>query len=287
MKKIKTAIDYDIKWAEIERPSPLIDKKIEELIGDAIAGKIYIDASDTVYDNFKKEMEGYIISSTLNDFKQLRNWDRRDICIGCTHFIDTLYMQGPIQSLEGDYRYHQRLNPKMIFSQIGNLIPDTPLILAMPFPSTGDIHIRMPDILEECLKKNVPLHIDGAWVTCCKEISFNFKHPAIHSVAISLSKGLGLGWNRIGIRWTKASTVDAISIMNDFRMNLRAVVNIGLHFIRNVPIDHLWLTHDKNYYKICKDFDLQPTKSIYIARKNGQPIGVSPLLRYLENNGTD
>ena len=58
---------------------------------------------------------------------------------------------------------------------------------------------------------------------------------------------------------------------------------IGLHFIRNASIDYLWNTHADRYYKVCKDFDLVPTKSVYLALRNGQPVGVSPLIRYLEN----
>jgi hypothetical protein len=109
---------------------------------------------------------------------------------------------------------------------------------------------------------------------------------AIRSVGISLSKGLGLGWNRIGLRWTKTTKTDAITIMNDFHMNNRALVMIGLHFIRNLSSDYLWLTHGERYYKVCRDFNLLPTRSIYLAMRNGQPVGVSPLIRYLENEIT-
>lgn len=285
MKRIRTATEYDVKWLEIDRPQPLIDKKIDNLIKDAIDGKIPVDPSDLVYENFKKEMEEYIISSTLNNLKQIKDWGRKDICIGCTHFIDSIYMRTSPQILRGDYRYHERLNPNIIYSQPKNLVRNTPLIIAMPFPSTGDVHYQMNEILDECIEKNIEVHIDGAWITCCRDIDFDFSHPAIESIAISLSKGLGLGWNRIGLRWSKRNVSDAISIMNDFNMNLRALANIGLYFLRNIPIDHLWLTHRNNYYKICKDFNLTPSKSIYIALRDGQPIGLSPLLRYLELYG--
>ena len=112
---------------------------------------------------------------------------------------------------------------------------------------------------------------------------FDFSHPQIKSVGISLSKGLGLGWNRIGLRWTKESKADSITIMNDFQMNNRALAMIGLHFIRNLPVDYLWNKHSERYYKICKDFQLTPTNAIYLALRNGQPVGVSPLIRYLED----
>lgn len=69
-------------------------------------------------------------------------------------------------------------------------------------------------------------------------------------------------------------------------MNNRALAMIGLHFIRNLTPDHLWSTHTDRYYKVCKDFDLTPTNSIYLALQDGQPVGVSPLIRYLENETT-
>jgi hypothetical protein len=285
MKEIETATSYSNKWLQINRPNPFIDNKIENLIKDTIKGKILVDSSDQVYENFKIEMEEYITSSPLNNLKQIKDWVRKDICIGCTHFIDSIYMRTSPQILRGDYRYHERLNPNIIYSQPKNLVKNTPLIIAMPFPSTGDVHYQMNEILDECIEKNIEVHIDGAWITCCKGIDFDFSHPAIESIAISLSKGLGLGWNRIGLRWSKSTKPDSISIMNDYNMNLRAIANIGLYFLRNIPIDHLWLTHSNNYYKICKDFNLTPTKSIYIALNNGNPVGISPLLRYLEKNG--
>jgi hypothetical protein len=71
--------------------------------------------------------------------------------------------------------------------------------------------------------------------------------------------------------------------MNDFHMNNRALTMIGLHFIRKLPADYLWLTHGERYYKICRDFNLLPTRSIHLALKNSQPVGVSTLIRYLEN----
>jgi hypothetical protein len=68
--------------------------------------------------------------------------------------------------------------------------------------------------------------------------------------------------------------------MNDFNMNLRAPAMIGLHFIRNLPADYLWSKYSNIYYKICKDFNLTPTNSIYLALRDAQPVGLSPLIRY-------
>jgi hypothetical protein len=282
MNRIRTAPEYSIDYVEIDRPSPLADSKIEQLIQDVMTGKLDSDITDTVYTNFKKETTDWIFNSKLNHLTGFDSFDRVDIINGCTQFIDNLYMQGPIQVIRGDYRYHERLGLAYV-KDVGSLIPDIPLIIAMPFPSIGAPHQDMEEILHECKIKNIPVHIDGAWISCCRDITFDFSHVAIRSVGISLSKGLGLGWNRIGLRWTKDSKPDSITIMNDFNMNNRALAMIGLHFIRNLPTDYLWTTHGRDYYKVCYDFNLMPTNSIYLALQNNNPVGISPLIRYLEN----
>jgi len=282
MTRIKIAPTYSSDYLEVERPQPLVDLKIEQLIQEALSGNIDKDITDTVYTNFKKETSNWISKSKLNNLTGFDSFNRVDVINGCTQFIDNIYMQGPVQVLHGDYKYHERLRLAYV-KDVGSLIPDIPLIIAMPFPSIGAPHQDMEEILHECKIKNIAVHIDGAWVSCCRDITFDFSHGSIRSVGISLSKGLGLGWNRIGLRWTRQTTPDSVTIMNDFNMNLRATAMIGLHFVRNLPADYLWSTHGEHYYKVCEDFELTPTQSIYLALRDGQPVGVSPLIRYLEN----
>jgi hypothetical protein len=279
MNRTRVATTYEAKWLETDRPQPLADLKIEQLQQDVLNGALAKDITDQVYTDFKHEMTCWLLRSNRNLLSGLDSFNRVDIINGCTQFIDTLYMQGPVQVIYGDYKYHHRLGNWD--RTIGNLQNNIPLIIAAPFPSTGAVHTNMKEILDECLEKEISVHIDGAWLTCCRDITFDCGHPAIRSIGVSLSKGLGLGWNRVGLRWTKDKKVDAVTIMNDFNMNLRAPAMIGLHFLRNLPPDYLWNTYGDIYYKVCKDFDLTPTKSIYLALKNGQPVGVSPLIRYV------
>ena len=279
MARIKVATDYSEQWLETERPQPLSDNHLESLSQEVLFGKMDPTTVDNTYEKFKTECQQWIFGSQLNRLSGFESFLKPDLIIGCTQFIDNIYMKQMPQVLEGDYRYHQRLgnwDTKLLRKL-------TPLIISLPFPSLGAPRPDMNSILEKCLKNRIPVHIDGAWITCCRDIDFDFSHPAIESVGISLSKGLGLGWNRIGLRWTKKVTNDSIKIMNDYHMNNRALAMIGLHYIRNTPPDYLWNTHGDRYYKICHDFNLEPTNSIYLAMRNGAPVGVSPLIRYLEN----
>ena len=285
MIRYKIAPSYSADYLETERPQPLTDNKIELLIQEVLAGQTDKDITDQVYVNFKKEMTDWLLASKLNNLHGFDDYKRLDIINGCTHFIDNIYMQGHVQVLRGDYRYHERLGLVYV-KDLGSLVPGIPLIIAMPFPSTGAVHKQMAEILNEARDKGIDVHVDGAWLTCCRGIDFDVSHPAIRSVGISLSKGLGLGWNRIGLRWTRQTHADSVTIMNDFHMNNRALVMIGLHFLRKLDPDYLWNKHGDNYHKVCADFELTPTQSIYLALRDGQPVGVSPLLRYLENEIT-
>ena len=279
MQRIKIAPNYSDEWLETDRPQPLTDSTIEALIEELLPHRWGYTATDELYTQFKQEMISWLFRSKLNTVTGFDNFDRVDIINGCTQYIDGLYMQCRPQTIPGDYRYHQRLNNWT--TEPGELLHSRPLVIAMPFPSTGTVHSQMKEILDECLQKEIAVHIDGAWLTCCRDIVFDVGHPAIRSVGISLSKGLGLGWNRIGLRWTKSKMPDSVTIMNDFNMNMRAPVMIGLHFLQHLPPDYLWNKYGDIYYQICKDFNLTPTKSIYIAIKDNAPVGVSPLIRHV------
>lgn len=274
------ALDYTDKWLQVDRPQPLTDRKIEQTFADIIRGNWTPDITDQVYEDFKIECERWIHSTKLNSLSGFESFLRKDIIIGCTQFIDNLYMQGPLQTIRGDYRYHERLNLSFV-KDVGSLIPDIPLLIAMPFPNIGAPHASMEEILYECQTKNIPVHIDGAWISCCRNVTFDFSHVSIKSVGISLSKGLGLGWNRIGLRWTKEDNADAITIMNDFKMNCRPLSMVGLHFLKNFKSDYLWNTYGHLNEKVCQDFGLEQTNSIYLALRNKQPVGIAPLIRYL------
>lgn len=267
---------------EINQPKPLYDKNIQKEIENVISGGIDKDISNFVYRDFLSETENYIFSSKINTLRGQQVFNRKDIIIGCTQFIDNLYMQGEVQSLHGDYKYHERLGKTPV--PFTNLKKNIPLIIAMPFPYIGDKLPDMEVILDRCYDQNIPVHIDGAWITCSRNIDFDFSHPAIHSFGISLSKGLGLGWNRVGIRWHRSyDPKDSISIMNDFNMNLRAVVKIGLHFVRKFPVDYAWNTHREKYEYICKKLDLKETNSIHLAISQAGPVGIGKIINYLEN----
>lgn len=297
--------EYSEEYLNFSRVFPLIDQHLQNLIGRVSNGYMvsddhnFLDHSMQVmnmiptitrdlFGNFKTTFQTALETNSANTITGLDTAHRIDIVSGCTQYIDSLYMRyGPngVQVLEREYTYHGRLNPKINYKTVTTLDPGVPLIISQPF-YTGCTHTEMNLILARCLELAIPVHIDGAWITACKNIIVDFTHPAIHSFAVSMSKGYGLsGWNRIGVRWTKEDIVDSVTVMNDFVQIPAENVAVGLFFLNHVSPNHLWNTHGTNYARVCQDFNLTPTDSIHLAMRDGHPVGTEALLRWLEVNG--
>ena len=226
--------------------------------------------STITLDKFKQLAQNYFQGSKLNLLSGFDKFTNVDIVLGCTQFIDDLllhYGLHGLQILAHDYGYYWRLDPNLQPAVVGELVPDRPLLISMPFAGETDIHPQMSAILDECLAKGIPVHIDSAWITCARDIHFDYSHPAIQSFAMSLSKGMDLSWNRIGLRWSRIQDdTNSVSIYNKFYMIPRAMLNIGYAHLEVIKPDHLWNLYGDRYFEICKDLLLRPTKMIHLAR---------------------
>ena len=272
--------EYNEQWLQQDRPQPMYSSNINKFYDNFYQhNPVHTPDLDQQFKNtFVKWLDNHKYSS----FTGLDAFKHKDIINGCTQFIDDLYQRcGTLQTFENDYKYHWRLNNDIVYATTDTLDPNKELLISMPFPFYGDVHPDMQEILDAAHEKNIPVHIDGAWISCIRDIEFNFDHPAIQTVGISLSKG-GMGGNRIGLRFARKRPEGAVTIMNDFNMNSQALVSMGIKFMEELGPEYFWTQYKDHYAKVCEDFDLQPTKAIHLASKDGRPIGVRPLLRCLQ-----
>ena len=279
------AKSYSAEEISFAKPSPMVDENLYLFMNQCMTQNT-ADMPDLI-ENFKKKIEEYVFDNDINQLTGYEAFPRHDVCIGCTQYIDDLYQTygyDNIMTLEKDYKYHSRLNSNIKYYDVDSLVPGKQLLIAMPFPYTGDKHVTMNQLLDRCLELNIHVHIDSAWILASQNIEFNYNHPAIQSFAVSLSKGLALGSHRIGMRWSREETNGPITIMNNFHMNCKSLVWLGLQFMNQFEPGYLWKKYKNHYQKILKDFDLQPTKAIHLATKDNQPVGIRTLLMYLEHH---
>ena len=272
--------EYNEQWLQQDRPQPMYSSNINKFYDNFYQhNPVHTPDLDQQFkDTFVKWLGNHKYSS----FTGLGAFKHKDIINGCTQFIDDLYQRcGTLQTFENDYKYHWRLNNDIVYATTDTLDSNKELLISMPFPFYGDVHPNMIEILDTAHEKNIPVHIDGAWISCIRDIEFDFDHPAIQTVGISLSKG-GMGGNRIGLRFARKRPEGAVTIMNDFNMNSQALVSMGIKFMEELGPEYFWTQYKDHYAKVCEDFDLQPTKAIHLASKDGRPVGVRPLLRCLQ-----
>ena len=201
---------YTKEWLQHTRPQPMYDNDINKFY-DNFYQKNPVHTSN-LDEIFKNKFVNWLKNHTLSKFKGIESFGRLDIINGCTQYIDDLYQRcGNLQIFENDYKYHWRLNNQLVYTNLNNLQKSKELLISMPFPYFGDIHPSMNDILDKCNSLKIPVHIDGAWISCIRDIEFNFDHPAVETFGVSLSKG-GMGGNRIGVRFSRNKPTGAVTI---------------------------------------------------------------------------
>jgi len=272
--------EYTSEWIQYDRPQPMYSSDINKFYDEFYQhNPVHTPDLDQ---QFKDTFVQWLKDHKYSTFKGLDAFPRHDIINGCTQYIDDLYQRcGTLQTFKDDYKYHWRLNNNIEYATVDTLDPNKELLIAMPFPFYGDVHPDMHEILDAAYEKNIPVHIDGAWISCIRDIKFNFDHPAIQTVGISLSKG-GMGGNRIGLRFARKTPEGAVTIMNDFNMNSQALVSMGIKFMEELGPEYFWRKYELAYQQVCTDFNLEPTKAIHLANQNGRPVGIRPLLRFLD-----
>lgn len=270
---------YTREWLQYERQQPMYDESINDFYDDVFRSSPVHNS--TLYGTFEDEFIIWLKNHKYSIFSGIDAFPVRHVIQGCTQFIDDLYQRcGDIQTFEKDYKYHWRLNNDIEYATIDTLDPNKELLISMPFPYYGDIHPDMYDILDKCEDLNIPVHVDSAWISCIRDIEFDFNHPAIKTFGISLSKG-GIGGNRIGLRFARQEPEGAVTIMNNFNMNQQSLMHIGIKFMKDLGPEFFWRKYEDKYYKVCKDFDLKPTKTVHLALDGNKPVGIRPLLRSL------
>jgi len=231
----------------------------------------------------------------------LDTFDRRDAILGTTHQLDELHLiHGQrICVYKGEYKYHRRLTNYKVkeIKSYKEIQPGNVFVVSYPSCITTGYHDEMDELLDHCELHGVPVHIDGAWFGQVRNFEFDITHNAIKSVSVSLSKALGMGSQRIGIRYMKTEDLPdppgPIQIMNDFNYANVSDMWIGVKMMEHFGVDIWWSNYEEYYTKVCKDFGLTESNSFHVAwDKEGHQAGIRTALRMLidgiyDERGTD
>ena len=259
---------YDKKLLKANSIDMLRDDFLSDIRDRICSGQLQVKHKN-IHEKFIEIFDDYVNNNNGFTLLGLDKFLHKEIIMGCHHYLDSLmikYGREDLQVLEHDYTYYSRLDPNRVWSKPGSLIPNLPLTIATPFPGYLGIHPEYDDIIAEATEKNIDVHLDGAWLSCSTNLEIDLNPDCIKSVGISLSKGYGANWNRIGLRYTKDQDLtDPVTIFNRGKMIHRPALEAGILLLENIPVDYMWNTYGNRYNEVVEQFDLTPGNIIFAA----------------------
>ena len=227
-----------------------------------------------VKEEYLTKIHNWILSTKRNTVKGLERFKHRDLIHGTTQSFDEAYFRYKDRQLRifrGEYAYHKRVNKnfKWLDDENGNLLEINDndwIILSLPFCGNGGVHKHMGDIFDVCQQKNIPLLLDCAWFGTCENIPIDVNHPAITEVSFSLSKGIGLGNVRSGIRYSNYDDDGSpIRQQNNYNHLPLASAQIGIWQMEKFGPDYLFDKYENIRDYVCHVNGIHTTNCIHIG----------------------
>jgi len=235
--------------------------------------KEWFENSDRPLDcreEYLKTIHEWIGKTQRNCVFGLDRFTERHLINGTTQTFDETYMKYAGKRLRffpGEYAYHRR-----VFSNYAFIDDDNPtledgdwVIVSAPHCTLGDTHPKMWEMMDRALEKNVPVIVDCAYFGTCSGVIIDVTHPAIESVSFSLTKGLGMGDIRSGIRYSNIRDTNPICQQNEYNHTILSAAKIGLWMMSHFGPDFIPNKYIDMQKSLCSEVGIQPTKCMHLA----------------------
>lgn len=267
----------------------LYDYQFQKNLADApwnewLSKPNYFDIYDEYIDTFIK----WIHSSKNNKIRGLENFKFTDVIVGTTQAFDEAYYRyrnRQLRTFVHEYAYHSRnVSVQYLDTDSIDLNNNDWIIISLPFSGTGKTAPDYLTILEKAKLKNIPVLIDCAWFGTCSNIDFDFDHPAIHEVTFSLSKGIGLGNMRTGLRFSNYND-GYIRQQNNYKHLVFSNMQIGIWQMDKFTPDFITNKYQESYKNMCNTLNITSTDCMHVAMYNNKLLGVRNLVKefYVRN----
>ena len=226
-------------------------------------------------EHLKQKYKDWLTMSSNSRIDGLDLFQHIDFTFGITQSLDDLmwkHKNDRLRIYEREYHYTFRIHGNYEYIEDAMIQPGDWVLISVPFCFDGNVPEDLEDILDECFENSVPVYIDAAFYALSHGITLNLNHPAIKEVYFSLSKSLGLGFLRTGIRFSKERFYGPVTMQNDYNYSNLGSIILGSYVIDKFEIDHTVNKYVEEYKRICKENNLIETSCIHIALSN-EPIG--------------
>ncbi len=221
---------------------------------------------------FLKTYKNWILSSKLNNVKNLNRFKYSCYTSGSTQVFDYFYAKNKnrrFRAFKGEYAYHYNSwrshFKKWKFIKNLDLKKNDAVVISMPFSDTGSKHQEMEKLIKKCNKLNIPVLVDCCYFAMCKGITFNFNQKCINEIAFSLSKAFPVSRVRIGMRLSKKDDDDPLFFVNKLGLINRLGAYYGLKLIKKFKFDYLHKKYSKLQTYYCDKLELEPSALVNLG----------------------
>jgi hypothetical protein len=217
-------------------------------------------------------LDNYVIWLSNSKINLLNGFDKfpyKTYSNGTTEVFDKWYIRHKHKRLRifrGEYMYHFATYRNLDMSY--KWLEDEPLrendhvIISLPFADSGNIRHETVSILNTAVLLNVPVLIDAAYLGLTHNLEFDFSHPAIDTIAVSLSKTFPVSHLRIGMRLMREDYDDGLDIYHKTGYQNRWGAALGNQLITNYSIDYNPTCYEHWQRFKCQEMNLRQSKTV-------------------------
>lgn len=247
----------------------IADPSIVKFLNDIDINVTSIIQDENTHLEFLKKYKSWISETKNNVILGLENYPHACFTNGTTEAFEKFYAKHSkrrFRFFKGEFVYH-RLNCRNNGSD-WEYLDNAPLngndvvIISLPFSDTGNRHVSMDTILDQCDELKIPVLLDCAYFGICGNIEFNLNRKCITDITFSLSKSLYCAHARIGMRLTKIDDDDPLFVTNKMGYVNKISAYIGLQLINEFSADFIYNTYRSRQEQYCKILEVEPSNCV-------------------------
>ena len=124
-------------------------------------------------------------------------------------------------------------------------------------------------MIDDCDKLNVPVLIDCAYYSICKDLNFFLDRPCISGIAFSMSKAFyGAERLRIGMRCKRVYNDDPADFCTGMGIVSKIAAGVGLELCNNFDPDYNHNKYINKQLKICEELNIEATDCVIFGVTN-------------------
>lgn len=232
-------------------------------------------SKNNIHIEFLENYREWIQSSNGNRVIGIKEFPHMCFTNGTTEAFDKFYAKYSTRRFrffKGEFVYHRlscrNNNYKWAYIENEKLDKNDVVIISLPFSDTGNKHIHLESILDNCNTLDIPVLLDCAYFGVCSNINIDLTYPCIKEVTFSLSKTFYSAYLRIGMRLSREDDDDPLFVTNKMGYVNRVSAQIGLSLLKNFSPDYIYNTYRDRQLEYCKILEVEPSNCVLFGVGN-------------------